>query len=106
MFVTATAANFRKHRGLFRAIVERGFDHPLAMKTIFGFREELAAALEKALHGRSEPGIQIRVMTQMVYGFLITGILNREAPTQINDARAVDGLADACIAYLNTGDKR
>ncbi|HEY4123507.1 MAG TPA: TetR/AcrR family transcriptional regulator [Rhizomicrobium sp.] len=105
-FVTATAANFRKHRGLFRAIVERGFDHPLAMKTIFGFREELASALEKALHGRTEPGIQIRVMTQMVYGFLITGILNRDAPTQINDARAVDGLADACVAYLNTGDKR
>jgi len=104
-FVTVTAANFRKHRGLFRAIVERGFDHPLAMKTIFGFREELAAALEKALHGRSEPGIQIRVMTQMVYGFLITGILNRDAPTQINDARAIAELADACVAYLNTGDK-
>ncbi|HEY7978373.1 MAG TPA: TetR/AcrR family transcriptional regulator [Rhizomicrobium sp.] len=105
-FVTATAANFRKHRGLFRAIVERGFDHPLAMKTIFGFREELAAALEKALHGRSEPGIHIRVMTQMVYGFLITGILNKDAPTQISDAQAIGGLADACIAYLNTGDKR
>src|SRR6201996_7768091 len=27
-FVAATAENFRKHRGLFRAIVERGFDHP------------------------------------------------------------------------------
>ena len=52
-FVTATAANVRKHRGLFRAIVERGFDHPLAMKTIFGFRDELAATLEKALHGRA-----------------------------------------------------
>ncbi|HEY2034665.1 MAG TPA: TetR/AcrR family transcriptional regulator [Rhizomicrobium sp.] len=105
-FVTATAANFRKHRGLFRAIVERGIDHPLAMKTIFDFREELAAALEKALHGRSEPGIQIRVMTQMIYGFLIAGVLNRDAPTQINDARAIDGLANACVAYLNTGDKR
>jgi AcrR family transcriptional regulator len=105
-FVTATATNIRKHRGLFRAIVERGFDHPLATKTIFGFRDELASALEKALHGRAEAGIQIRVMTQMVYGFLITGILNRDAPTQINDARAIDELANACVAYLNTGDKR
>jgi len=104
-FVTATASNVRKHRGLFRAIVERGFDHPLAMKTIFGFRDELAAALGKALHGRSEPGIQIRVMTQMVYGFLIAGILNKDAPTQISDAKAIGGLADACIAYLNTGEK-
>jgi hypothetical protein len=42
----------------------------------------------------------------MVYGFLITGILNKDAPTQISDAQAIGGLADACIAYLNTGDKR
>jgi AcrR family transcriptional regulator len=105
-FVTATAANVRKHRGLFRAIVERGFDHPPAMKAIFGFRDELAAALEKALHGRAEVGVQIRVMTQMVYGFLITGILNKDAPTQISDARAIGGLADACIAYLNMGENR
>jgi hypothetical protein len=73
-FVLATADNFRHHRGLFRAIVERGLDHPHAMKTIFGFREELAAALEKCcMAGASLP---VRVMTQMVYGFLITGVLN------------------------------
>jgi AcrR family transcriptional regulator len=96
-FVLATAANFRRHRGLFRAIVERGLDHPHAMKTIFGFREELAAALEKVLRG---PSLKIRVMTQMIYGFLITGILNPDAPTKIGDTRAIDELADACIAYL------
>jgi AcrR family transcriptional regulator len=96
-FVLSTAANFQRHRGLFRAIVERGLDHPHAMKTIFGFREELSSALEKALHG---PSLKIRVMTQMIYGFLITGILNPSAPTKIDDARAIDELADACIAYL------
>jgi AcrR family transcriptional regulator len=96
-FVLATADNFRHHRGLFRAIVERGLDHPHAMKTIFGFREELAAALEKVLHG---PSLKIRVMTQMIYGFLITGILNPDAPTKIGDTRAIDELADACVAYL------
>jgi AcrR family transcriptional regulator len=96
-FVLATAANFRRHRGLFRAIVERGLDHPHAMKTIFGFREELATALEQVLHG---PSLKIRVMTQMIYGFLITGILNPDAPTKIGDARAINELADACIAYL------
>ena len=47
-FVTRSADNFRKHRGLFRAIVERGFDHPLAMKAIFGFRDRFAAALSEA----------------------------------------------------------
>src|ERR1700761_2215095 len=105
-FVAAAAASFRRHRGLFRAIVERGLDHQLAMKTIFGFRDELAATLEKALHGKNEPGIQVRVMTQMIYGFLIAGVLNPSAPTQINDARAVEGLADACVAYLNTESGR
>lgn len=104
-FVTRSAANFRKHRGLFRAVVERGFDHPLAMKAIFGFRDRFAMALEKALRIDSESSINVRAMTQMIYGFLIVGILNRAAPTQINDTRAIDGLADACIAYLNTGEK-
>jgi len=99
-FVNATAANFRRHRGLFRAIVERGLDNPHAMKTIFGFREELAAALETALHGARETSLPVRVMTQMVYGFLIAGILNKEAPTKITDAKAIDELANACIAYL------
>lgn len=101
-YVTASAANFRKHRGLFRAIVERGFDHPLAMKTIFGFRDEFASALEKALLVRENAHVNIRAMTQMIYGFLIVGILNKEAPTRINDMRAVNALADACIAYLHS----
>lgn len=100
IFVTATARNFRLHKGLFRAIVERGLDHPLAMETIFGFREELADALEKALHGGGSASLPIRVMTQMVYGFLIAGVLNERAPTKITDAKAVVELANACAAYL------
>ena len=99
-FVSAAAANFRRHRGLFRAIVERGLDNPHAMKTIFGFREELAAALETALHGGREASLPVRVMTQMVYGFLIAGVLNKAAPTRITDAKAIDELANACTAYL------
>ncbi len=101
-FVAATAANFTRHRGLFRAIVERGLDHPRAMKAFFGFREELAQALEDALRG---PSLKIRVMTQMIYGFLLAGVLNREAPTKINDARAIDELAGACIAYLESAKR-
>jgi AcrR family transcriptional regulator len=105
-FVIGSAANFRKHRGLFRAIVERGFDHPLAMKAIFGFRDRFAAALEKSLRIENGSAINIRAMTQMIYGFLIVGILNKEAPTQINDARAVNALADACVAYLHSESER
>jgi AcrR family transcriptional regulator len=101
-FVTATAANFRRHKGMFRAIVERGLDHPLAMKTIFGFREELADALERALHGNGRASLPVRVMTQMVYGFLIAGVLNDKAPTKITDAEAIAELANACVAYLKS----
>ncbi|MGH6870347.1 MAG: TetR/AcrR family transcriptional regulator [Rhizomicrobium sp.] len=99
-FVTATAANFRRHKGLFRAIVERGFDNPGAMNAIMSIRDELSGALEKAL---KSPGLRVKVMTQMIYGFLIVGVLNRHAPTRIDDARAIAELANACIAYFQGG---
>jgi len=99
-FVTKTAENFRRHKGMFRAIVERGMDHPLAMKTIFSFREELADSFEWALHGNKRASLPVRVMTQMVYGFLLAGVLNDKAPTKITDADAIAELAKACVAYL------
>jgi AcrR family transcriptional regulator len=99
-FVSGSSANFTRHRGLFRAIVERGLDNPQAMKSIFSFRDEMALALERALRGANATSLKIRVMTQMIYGFLLAGVLNRDAPTRISDARAIGELADACIAYL------
>ena len=105
-FVHVSAASFRRHRGLFRAIVERGIDHPEAMQAIFRFRDELADRLEDALGnaGHKPSTLSVRVMTQMIYGFLIAGVLNARAPTQIDDSRAIAGLADACVAYLACGD--
>lgn len=99
--VLGTAANMRAHRGLFRAIVERGFEagSGTGNDTIFAVRDEFAAALERAL-GTRKGDLTMRVMTQMIYGFLIAGVLNRQAPTRIGDARAIAGLADACIAYF------
>jgi AcrR family transcriptional regulator len=102
-FVIGTARNFRRHKGLFRAIVERGLDHPQAMRTMFGLRDEFAAALQRALKPSGTSGLRIRVMTQMVYGFLLTGVLNPNAPTDIADARALRELADACVAYISGG---
>lgn len=96
-FVAACAANLKRHKGLLRAIVERGLDHPSAMKTIFSFRDELAVALETAL---GAGGFKIRVMTQMIYGFLITGVLNSRAPTRIEDQAAIEELGNACVAYF------
>lgn len=96
-FVVGSAAQMRAHRGLFRAILERGFEK--GNDTIFAVRDEFAAALERALSVR-KGDLAVRVMTQMVYGFLIAGVLNRQAPTRIGDARAIAELANACIAYF------
>src|SRR6185312_1042404 len=96
-FVLGAAAKMRAHRGLFRAILERGFEK--GNDTIFAVRDEFATALERAL-GVRKGDLKVRVMTQMVYGFLIAGVLNRQAPTRIGDARAIAELAEACIAYF------
>jgi AcrR family transcriptional regulator len=105
-FVLRTAANLRTHRGLFRAIIERGFEHEQAMTLMFTFRDEIARALETVLAERGgrkgELGDAVRVATQMIYGFLLLGILNPRAPTQQNARAAVAGLADAVAAYLST----
>jgi len=104
-FVLRSAANLGTHRGLFRAIIERGFDHPPVMTIMFSFRDEIAASLETVLRqrgGGNDLGDAVRVATQMVYGFLLLGILNPNAPTQRNAKVAVSGLADAVAAYLKT----
>jgi len=105
-FVLRAAANLRTHRGLFRAIIERGFDHGRVMTIMFTFRDEIARALEAVLAQRGgrtdELGDAVRVATQMIYGFLLLGILNPRAPTQQNARAAVASLADAVAAYLST----
>ncbi len=91
---------------MFRSVVERGFEHPLAMTTIMGIRDEMAEALEHSLAARikgrrrADLKLAVRVLTQMIYGFLITGVLNARAPTRIDDPRAMNEAADAMIAYL------
>ena len=104
-FVQRTAANMRAHRGLFRAMIERGFGHERVMTIMMTFRDEIGRALEAVLRdrgGKAGLGDAVRVATQMVYGFLLVGILNPRAPTQQNAKAAVTGLADAVVAYLKT----
>src|SRR6185437_13461714 len=97
-FVTRIAENIGTHRGLFRAIIERGFDHPSVMIVMFALREEIARALEDVLRANGgdaeEIGDTVRTATQMIYGFLLIGILNPRAPTRQNTKVAVTGLAD------------
>jgi hypothetical protein len=99
------ASNLHSHRGLFRAIIERGFGQGQVMTVMFGFRDEIAATLEATLRARGGKhglGDAVRVATQMIYGFVLLGILNPRAPTQQNARAAVAGLADAVVAYLRT----
>ncbi|MBV8976008.1 MAG: TetR/AcrR family transcriptional regulator [Alphaproteobacteria bacterium] len=105
-FVMRTAANFAAHRGLFRAIIERGFEHKPVLDIMFALRDEIARSLQDALSARVRDkqalGDAIRVATQMIYGFLLIGILNPHAPTRQNRTQAVKGLADAVVAYLQS----
>ena len=108
-FVSATAAQAREHRGMFRAIVERGFDQSLAMDMMFSIREELQAFLESALgrFGRkySDLSFAVRMISQMVYGFMLTGVLNDRAPTRLDEARTTRELTVALNAYLKSAER-
>lgn len=106
LFVLRTAESFRKHRGLYRAIIECGFENPGVMDAMLAFRDEVGASLALicARSGRKPApnlSIAISVATQMLYGFLLTGTLNRRAPTRLDDDKAIAGLADAVVTYLN-----
>lgn len=100
MFVTEIARAYGEHPGLFRAIIERGFDQPQVMQVIFSLRDELADGLEMALGGARGARLPVRVMTQMLYGFLIAGVLNPKAPTRLSDRATIDELVKACRSYL------
>lgn len=108
-FVTGIAIQAREHRGMFRAIVEHGFDHSLAMEMMFSIRDELQAFLETALgkFGRkySDLPFMVRMMSQMVYGFLLTGILNERAPTRLDETRTLRELTAALNAYLKSAER-
>ena len=109
-FVSGAATQAREHRGLFRAIVERGFDRSLAMDMMFSIRDELQAFLETALgkFGRkySDLSFMVRMMSQMVYGFLITGVLNDRAPTRLDETRTMRELIAVLNAYLKSAEGR
>jgi AcrR family transcriptional regulator len=98
------AANYRLHRGLFRAIIERGFGQPHLTAEIFKLRDEAAQNVERALRQGGlegdDLGFKVRIAMQMLQGFMLTATLNPLASASIDDKRSIDELADACILYL------
>lgn len=109
-FVRGTARLFRAHKGLIRAVVERGFVEADALAPLYALRDECAGALERKIapgtrHIRDLP-FRIRVMTQMVYCYLVSALLNLKAPVKIGEPRAIDELVRAMLAYLDLKDRK
>lgn len=101
-FVTALITRFRDHRGLTRAIVEHGFANSQAMDMMIELRGEMQAILQTTLEKfvSADLSFPVRMMTQLVYGFLLTGLINERAPTRLDDARTARELAAVLSAYL------
>ena len=104
-FVVGTGHTFRRHHGLFRAIVEHGLDDPVSAAVIVGLREANEAEVVRFLRSRSadarpELDFRVRVTLQMLNGFLFLGLLNRQAPVPIADEQGLDEVAEALVAIL------
>jgi hypothetical protein len=79
------------------------------MDIVFSIRGEMQSFLETALAkfgGKYDDlPFTVRMMSQLVYGFLLTGVLNARAPTQLNETRTVRELTQALNAYLKSAER-
>ena len=103
-FIRDTAAQFAAHRGMFRAILERGFGDPDALAPIMAIRGKLEDVLEEALlkapRKPKDARLSVRVATQMIFGFLVSATINPFAPAREAGPRAVAELETAILRYL------
>jgi hypothetical protein len=76
------------------------------MRTMMRLREDVIEALERAVRrshrSRAATSTCVRGIAQIVFGFLLTDLINSRAPTRIDDNRVIAGLADAAVAYLES----
>lgn len=104
-FIRGAILQFTHRRGMFRAIIERGFEDPTALAPIMTMRTRLEAVLENALSAsivkkHKDPRLAVRVVTQMVFGFLLNAAINPFAPTKSDGPRANAELEKAVLGYL------
>ena len=104
-FIRGTTMQFTHRRGMFRAIIERGFEDPTALAPIMTMRTRLEAVLENALSAtiskkHRDPRLAVRVATQMIFGFLLNSTINPFAPTKSDGPRANAELERAVLEYL------
>lgn len=105
-FIRGAAEQFSRHRGMFRAILERGFDDPTALEPVMGLRKHLEDLLESAMRvafarKHTEARLSIRVATQIIFGFLLNTALNPFSPTKNEGPRALAELEIAVLKYLD-----
>lgn len=105
-FIAGTAAQFQTHRGMFRAIMERGFENPASIAPLIAMRGRmeilLTDVLRKALpKDLRDPLLTARVVVQMVFGFLIGPLVNPMSPVSGDEPRATSELETAVLKYLD-----
>jgi len=104
-FIAGTAAQFQTHRGMFRAIMERGFESPTSIAPLIAMRGRmeslLTEVLRKALPTARDPLLTARVVVQMVFGFLIGPLVNPMSPVSGDEPRAISELETAVLKYLD-----
>ncbi len=104
-FVHGMAAQFHSHRGLFRAIVERGAENLSALAPLMAGRANLEKFFAETLR-RAYPDdprdftLTVRVVFQIVMGFLLNPAINPLAPTAGDETRAIAELESAVLRYL------
>lgn len=101
-FIKATAEHLTAHRGLVRAILERGFGHPQLLIPLVALRTEVQAMVEQVSceAGHTPEPLTVRVVTQIINSFIQNSIVNPMALSQTGDESALDELADIVIGHL------
>jgi len=104
-FIIGSAAQFQAHRGMFRAIMERGFENQAPLAPLIAMRGRmenlLTQMLRSVLPGDSrDPLLTARVVVQMVFGFLIGPLVNPMSPVSGEEPRAIAELETAILKYL------
>jgi AcrR family transcriptional regulator len=101
-FVKLTASHLTAHRGLVRAILERGFARPHLLVPLIALRAEIQKMVEAVIHaaGRKPEPLTVRVITQIINGFIQNSIVNPMALSQPGDENALDELSNIVIGHL------
>jgi AcrR family transcriptional regulator len=102
VFVNESTAHLNAHRGLMRAILERGFDQPHLFVPLAALRADVQNMIEDLIResGRTPKPLAVRVSVQVIYGFIQNSVLNPMAAVKSSDEDALSELADIIIAHL------